>query len=321
MRARAKKPAQAADACGPRWSYSGRGYAATQSVRQLKRFRLASLGTLLVLGITLCLPIILYFAGSTLSSLSERSVQGESLTVYLTHTVEDLEGAALAADWATQATIASTDYISSEQALAMLEQDTDISNAIDILGTNPLPGAIVIYPETDNVNTSDIEAMATSLQSLPEVDRVQLDLQWIKRLEAAVTLVKLIGGLLAVFLTLTALLVIGNTIRLELARRREEMEVARLLGAPKYFMNRAFIYTGALYGFLGGLIACTIALFTLNAIRTPADELASLYKSSFSVEMPDLSQILLVIVISTLLGVAGAVSSLYRPARQLTHNL
>lgn len=320
MRARVKKSQASLEASGPRWTYSRRGYALAQSLRQLKRYRLASLGTLLVLGITLCLPIILYFAGTALSTLSERSVQGESLTVYLKNSLSELEGAALADDWQSQGNISRAEYISSEQALAMLEESTDIRNAIELLGTNPLPGAIVIYPQADNINFSDINALANTFRAMPEVDQVQLDLQWIKRLEAAVTLAKLIGALLAAFLTLTALLVIGNTIRLELARRREEMDVARLLGAPDHFMNRAFIYTGAMYGFLGGVIACTIALISLNAIRSPANDLSALYQSAFTVKMPDLSQILLVVFISALLGVAGALSSLYRPSNQLTQS-
>lgn len=308
----------AADAYGPRWSYSRRGYALAQSMRQLKRFKLASIGTLLVLGITLSLPFILYFASATLNTLSQRSLQGESLTVYLDARISDLDGAQLATSWLAQPEIERIDYISRDQALAMLSEDSDIRAAIDVLGVNPLPGAVVLYPHSGNINSNDIEMLAQSFRTLPEVDRVQLDLRWVRRLEAAVTLVKLIGGVLAIFLTLTALLVIANTIRLELSRRRAEMEVASLLGASSHFMNRPILYTGALYGFLGGAVACIIALITLNAIRTPADDLSSLYQSTFTLEMPEPSKILLVLGVSIILGLAGAISSLNRSSRQLT---
>jgi len=305
---------------GPRWTYSRRGYALAQSLRQLKRFKLASLGTLLVLGITLSLPFILYFASATLNTLSQRSLQGESLTAYLDTAISDLDGAQLAKTWHAQPGIERAEYISREQALAMLSEDDDIRAAIDVLGVNPLPGAIVLYPQTNNINAGDIESMARSFGDLPEVARVQLDLRWVRRLEAVVSLVKWIGGLLAAFLTLTALLVIANTIRLELSRRRAEMEVASLLGASTHFMNRPILYTGALYGFLGGLLSCIIALITLNAISTPADELSSLYQSTFTLTMPEPSQILLVLGVSIILGLIGAVSTLNHPSRLLTHN-
>ncbi len=321
MRTRAGKnqPAAPLNVQGPRWAYTKRGYALAQSIRQLKSRKLASLSTLLVLGITLSLPFILYFASTLLADLSERSLQGESLTAYLADTVNDIDGASLATAWRSRSGVEDTDYISREQALAMLAEQTDIRSAIEALGANPLPGAIIVYPQTDAVNASQIESLAQSLRELPDVVLVQLDLRWVRRLEALVTLVKWVGGLLAAFLTLTALLVIGNTIRLELSRRRAEMEVASLLGAPAQFVNRPIVYTGALYGFLGGIVACTIALLALNAIRQPADNLSSLYQSTFALKMPELTQILIVLALSVVLGLVGAIGSLYRPSRQLTH--
>ncbi|MFK7993058.1 MAG: permease-like cell division protein FtsX [Granulosicoccus sp.] len=310
----------AIDAHGPRWSYNRRGYALAQSLRQLKRHKLASFGTLIVLGITLSLPVILYFASSTLNTLGQRSLQGESLTVYLDTQISDLDGAQLASTWQSRPDIARADYISRDQALAMLSEDADIRDAIEVLGSNPLPGAVVLYPHISNINSNQTEALARDFRKFPEVAQVQLDLRWVRRLEAAVTLVKWIGSLLAAFLTLTALLVIANTIRLELSRRRAEMEVASLLGASSHFMNRPILYTGALYGFLGGFFACTIALITLNTIKSPADDLSSLYQSTFTLTMPEPSKILLMLGVSVILGLIGAISSLNYSARQLTQS-
>lgn len=307
------------DGSGKRWTYSRRGYALNQSLQQLKRHKLASIGTLLVLGITLSLPVILYFASTTLATLSQRSVEGESLTAYLSPTISDLDGAQLANDWLAKPGIGRTDYVSRDQALAMLGESTDIKDAVEALGTNPLPGAIIVYPADSILNSTQIESLADALRNLPEVDQVQLDLRWVQRLNAVMSLVKWIGGILAAFLTITALIVIANTIRLELSRRRSEMEVAALLGATNNFMNRPILYTGALYGFIGGLLACIIALVTLNTIRGPADELSSLYQSSFTLSMPEPSQLLLVAGVSIALGLVGAISSLKISSRQITH--
>ena len=309
---------EASGGCGPRWTYSRRGYALAQSLRQLRRYKLASIGTLLVLGITLSLPVILYFASATLAKLNQRSVQGESLTAYLSPTVSDLEGAQLAKDWLAQPGIGRTEYVSQDQALAMLGEATDIRDAIEALGTNPLPGSIIIYPAENALDPTQIESLADAMGKIPKVDQIQLDLRWVRRLDAVVSLVKWIGGLLAGFLTLTALIVITNTIRLELSRRRVEMEVSSLLGASRGFMNRPILYTGALYGFLGGLIACTIALITLNAIRSPADDLSLLYQSNFTLSMPEPSQMLLAAAVSVALGLIGAISSLDLSSRQIT---
>ena len=308
---------QDSDAAGPRWTYGRRGYALAQSLRQLKRYKFASLVTLLVLGVTLSLPVILLFASSALQQLGTRNLDSESLTVYLHTSVSDLEGAKLAQDWLGKPGIRTTRYISRDEALNLFRENANIGEALDALGSNPLPGAIMIFPDTNTLMAARIEGLAQSLKALEPVERVQLDLRWIRRLQSAISLVQLIGSLLTGFLTLTAFLVIGNTIRLELLRRRSEMEVASLLGADQSFMNRPILYTGAVYGFLGGLLACIIALLAFNAVRGRAEELSGLYQSNFHLIMPTASQILIVLGASLLLGIAGALSSLYRPSQQL----
>ncbi|NND89793.1 MAG: ABC transporter permease [Granulosicoccus sp.] len=307
-------------AAGARWTYGKRGYALAQSLRQLKLHKFASLLTLLVLGITLALPVMLLFASNALGQLGARSLEGETLTAYLHGAVSDLDGAALAERWAGREGIRDTRYISRDEALALFRENSDISEAIEALGNNPLPGAIMVFPDSNTLRSGRIETLADQLRQVESVERVQFDLRWIKRLQAVVSLIRLVGGLLAGFLTLTALLVIGNTIRLELLRRRTEMEVASLLGASRHFMNRPILYTGALYGFLGGVVASLIAILAFNAIRQPADDLSSLYESTFRLSLPSASQIGAVLAISLILGLFGALTSLYRPSHHLPHH-
>jgi len=306
---------------GSRWMYSRRGYALTQSLKQFKQYKIASIITLLVLGITLALPVILMFASNALQQLGVRNLEGESVTAYLSSDITDLQGASIAEQWLGRTGIRSTTYISKQEALAIFRQNSDIGDAVDALGGNPLPGAIMIFPDSNTLSSARIDTMVADLRKLDSVARVQVDLRWVKRLQAVVSLIKLVGGLLAGFLTLTALLVIGNTIRLELLRRRSEMEVANLLGASRGFMNRPILYTGALYGFLGGLVASVVALVAFQAIRQPAKDLTALYESSFVIPMPTASQIIIVLCVSILLGLAGATSSLYRSSQQLTSSI
>lgn len=308
-------------AAGSRWMYTKRGYALKQSLKQFKRHKFASLTTLLVLGITLALPVILLFAGNALQQLGMRNLEGESLTAYLNTDISDLQGAELAENWLGKPGIRSTRYISKDEALALFREKSDIGQAINVLGSNPLPGAIMVFPDSNALGSTRFDSLVDELRGLPGVNRIQMDLRWVKRLQAVVSLIQLVGGLLAGFLTLTALLVIGNTIRLELLRRRSEMEVANLLGASRSFMNRPILYTGALYGFLGGLVSCIIALMSFYAIREPAHDLSSLYESSFQLLMPTANQVFIVLCISFLLGIIGALSSLYRPSQQLTSRI
>jgi len=302
------------------WAYTRRGYALSQGLRQLRSRKLSSMATLLVLGFTLALPALILFTASSLAELGNKSVGEESVTAYLTMQTPDLDGAEIANELQSQVGIKAARYVSRTEALAIFNEQSDIGAAIDVLGQNPLPGAIIIYPDTNALSESAVQQLANRIQALDAVDSVQFDLLWVQRLQALLNLAHNVGWLLAGFLTLTALLVVGNTIRLELLRRQNEIDVSRLLGANRSFLNRPLIYTGALYGFLGGIIACSIALLAMFWLRAPAAELAHLYSSEFALILPTASQLAMVVAAATLLGLVGAILTLYQPAQHFLHN-
>ncbi len=304
-------------AAGKKWTYGKRGYALAQSLRQFSQRKFSSLITLMVLGITLALPALFMFSAQAVQQLAKQNIDDESLTLYLTLDTADLDGAALAQSLLGKPGIQKTRYISSDEALATFRANTDIGDALEALGDNPLPAAIVVYPVKQQADATAIKRLSKQLVAIPEVHRVQYDLRWVQRLQAVVKLIQSVGWVLAGFLTLTALLVIGNTIRLELLRRQPELDVAKLLGAGTSFLHRPLLYTGALYGFLGGLLGSILALIAFDQIKTPADQLSYLYASTFRLEMPTLSQFLTFLAVATLLGWLGALLTLYSPSRQL----
>ena len=304
---------------GSRWSYTRRGYALTQTIGQLRERSLATLLTLFVLGTTLALPAVFWFGSASLSKLVNASVGEESITAYLTLDVTDLAGAELATRWQNQEGVRTTTYVSRAEALALFQQQTDLDDAISALGTNPLPGAIVVFPQINPIHAGDVtvqrvNSLAATLEESPLVERVQIDLEWVRKLQSALTLFRIIVWLLASFLTLTGLLVIGNTVRLELLRRQREMQVSTLLGASRSFLNRPILYTGTLYGLLGGAIAAALATVAYSFIKTPADQLAAQYASSFRLTLPTAGQFLTIIAVATALGLIGAIVTVLRPA-------
>lgn len=315
--AQAKTAVLQNSAAGKKWSYGKRGYALAQSVRQFTQRKFSSLITLAVLGITLALPALFLFSAQAVQQLATQNIDDESLTLYLNLNVADLDGAALAQSLNGKPGIQKTRYISRDEALATFQANTDVGEALEALGDNPLPAAIVVYPVKQQSDATAIKRISTQLLALPEVQRVQYDLRWVQRLQAVVKLIQSVGWILAGFLTLTALLVIGNTIRLELLRRQPELDVAKLLGANTRFLNRPLLYSGALYGFLGGLVGSILALVAFDQIKTPADQLSHLYTSTFQLEMPTVWQFLTFLVIATLLGWLGALMTLYSPSRQI----
>lgn len=306
-----------------RFAASHRGYAVSRSVAQLTARPFASATTLTVLAIVLTLPALLLFGAGALAGLIDRNATQPSLTAYLDPALADLEGARLATEVANRPGIANTRYLSRDEALATLADGSDLQSLVDDLEQNPLPGSIVVYPTSTPPGADGarerMSALADEIRALPGVERVQYDLVWVERLGAAIALLRIAAGLLSVLLIVTALLVIGNTIRLELMRRRDERDVADLLGADRAFRDRPFLYTGALFGLTGGLLALVLALAAWGLLQGPVNTLAGLYGREALLSWPSASRLALVPLVALLLGVAGALFSLYGPSRVKIH--
>jgi len=300
-------------AAGPGWSYSHRGYALRRSLQQLTHSRAGSLLTLLMLGVTLALPAIILFLLADAGQIPLDTEKGQSLTLYLNPALPDLEGAELAADIARRAAVKSTDYISRAEALATFSEHAEVGDALAVLESNPLPGAIVVYPNLDGQGQDAAQRLATDLKKLPAVELVQQDLVWVERLAAVLALARQLMMVLGTMLAATALIVIGNTVRLEMLRQRREMEVTRLLGAKRRFVLRPFLYLGTLYGLLGASTAVLLAMLLHSLLRAPVQRLADAYGSGFRLSVPQIGNIMPFLISITLLALLVAwITALWR---------
>ncbi|MDO6460536.1 permease-like cell division protein FtsX [Granulosicoccaceae sp. 1_MG-2023] len=289
-----------------RFAYTPRGHALRHSLAYLSRARVATLLTLLVIGISLALPAIFSVLVTNLRSLDVGNEDANSLTLYLHMRVDDLGGVELASRIQQRDDIRMTRYVSRDEALETFSRHFSLADAVDTLGENPLPGAIIAVMATEDDDEARIAALSQELSALPEVEFVKYDLRWLKRLHALLELVSravwLIGGLLV----MTALLVIGNTIRLEMLRRSDEIAVSHLVGASRRQIRRPFLYSGLIYGFAGGLLALCLVWLSVGLLRGPTAELAGLYGSGFELSGLNGAQSGLILAISTLVGLTGA---------------
>ncbi len=110
-----------------------------------------------------------------------------------------------------------------------------------------------VHPTADaQSGRGDLEALERYFAAWPEVDVVQMDAEWVLRFNAMLALMQHLLLLAAALLGVGVLAIVGNTIRLEIQGRRDEIEVTKLVGGSNGFVRRPFLYTGMLYGVLGG---------------------------------------------------------------------
>jgi cell division transport system permease protein len=152
---------------------------------------------------------------------------------------------------------------------------------------------------------------------LPETDLVQVDTEWVQRFHAILDIVREAIIIGSVLLGTAIIVIIGNTIRLDIQNRREEIEVTKLIGASDAFVRRPFLWAGFWYGLLGGLLAIGLVQYGIYLLQAPIARLAGLYRSRISVVTFELPEIGIVIGVGVFLGLVGSWFAASRHMRRI----
>ena len=270
----------------------------------LLRQPVGSAMTIIVIAIALALPAGLRVLVNNFEMLSGSWAGAIDFSVYLSMDVEESRARELAMELERRDDVTQVVFVAREAALEEFQSYSGFGAALDALEENPLPHALVVRPAGDS--REQIEALAGDLAELVETDLVQVDTAWVERMRAMLLLVARGVDLATVLLALAVVLVIGNTIRLEINNRRTEIEVVKLVGGSDAFIRRPFLYMGLCYGLSGGLLAMLTIVLSLLTLAGPTRALAGLYGSSFELQGLTPGQALLLLAAGAVLGWAGA---------------
>lgn len=276
------------------------------SLGQLARAPVATLMTGAVIGITLALPAGLYVLLDNARHASGGWDRGAQVSLFLKASVSDAQGQTLAERLRRHPAVAETEFISRTAALAEFKRMSGFGEALDTLATNPLPAVVVVRPAASHGQARALEGLVAELRREPAVDVAQVDLEWVQRLQLLLVIAQRAVVLLAVLLGLGVLLIVGNTIRLAVLNRREEIEVIKLIGGTDAFIRRPFLYTGLLHGLLGAALAWLLIAGSLALLSGPVTELSALYGSAYSLKGLPARAALLLLALGAGLGWLGA---------------
>jgi cell division transport system permease protein len=266
--------------------------------------RAASLLNILVVGIALSLPVGGYLLLGNLQSVATRFSLEPQLSLFLDAAAKPADREGLEKRLRSETRIGAVRFVSRTQALAELKKTEGIAEVVAALNQNPLPDAFVV--KLRNIDPAQVDVLAAELGKVPGVGYVQADSGWARRLDALIGIGRAGIALLGALLATGMVAVTFNTIRLQVLTHREEIELARLLGATDAFIRRPFYYLGALQGLAGGAIGLAILAGGLAVLNRGVRLLSETYGSSFELAFLAPGDALGVAGLAGLLGWLGA---------------
>ena len=286
------------------------------SLGRLLRQPFASLMIVLVIAVTLAIPAALNLVVKNAQSVSAGWDNALDFSVYLRRGVAESEAVKLARLIELRADIDSVRLVTATEALTEFKAQSGFGEALDHLTDNPLPHTLVVRPSAANTSQSII-LLQEELGNLPEADAVQVDTEWVQRFHAILDIVRRSIVIGASLLGMAIVIIIGNTIRLDIQNRREEIEVTKLIGASNAFVRRPFLWSGFWYGLFGGVFAVGLVHYGLYLLEQPVARLAGLYQSGIVVMSLSAAETAAVVGIGVSLGLTGSWFAAARHMRRI----
>lgn len=279
---------------------------ALDSLGRLYQQPIATLMTAAVIAISLALPVGLYIGLNNIGKISNDWDGSSHISLFLhTHVSQD-DAVKLKKRLEKHKDIKKVELIDKDKGLQQFKEISGFGDALQYLDENPLPHVLVVHPRILASQPDKTGHLVKHLGKNKLVELAQLDVQWVKRLYTFIEIANRSIWVISTMLAIAVLLIIGNTIRLDIQSRREEIEVSKLIGASDAFIRRPFLYTGLWYGAIGGVLAWFITLLSLTLMTEPIHKLALLYHSDFRLSGLGVDNTLLLILFSCLLGLIGS---------------
>ena len=290
---------------------------ALSSLGELWRQPVATLMTIGVLGLSITLPSTLYIMVKNTEKITAGWEQASEISLFLKPNLPSASAQQLITRLNTWPEIERVVFIPADEALKEFQHLSGLGDAIAYLESNPLPDVVLVTPIEKHSSPNSAQALLDKLKQQREVDIGKLDIEWLERLYALIDIVSDLVTFIGALLFVAVILIIGNTIRLNILNKHDEIVVMKLVGATDAFIHRPFLYTGFWYGLLGGLLAWFAVIIILWWMDSSIEAFAALYQKDFNITGLTGTALLTMLGLSVGLGVLGSLISVQRHVRQI----
>jgi cell division transport system permease protein len=276
------------------------------SLGEMWRTPIASLMTIFVLGLSLTLPATLYVVVKNVQQVSSGFNDAAEISLFVKDELNEQQTQTLVKRLALYPEIDRVSYISNGQALEEFKRVSGFGQALDYLEQNPLPNVVLVTPTSRFRKPQAAQQLLHKLEAEREIEFGKLDIAWLERLNALLSLLKESVFTVGLLLLSAVILIIGNTIRLSIMDKKEEIQVLKLVGATNTFIHTPFIWTGVWYGVIGGLVAFICVVLMLWWLESAVSTVAGVYQSSYILQGLNAQELMILLGLAVGLGFSGS---------------
>lgn len=287
-------------------------FSCVDSLQRLLSTPWQSMMTWLVVAIALVLPALLYLAFDNVRPVSKQWQNDTQISLYIHPKAQLIAIEKLQQRLSELAEVDTVELITPAMAQQEFQQYSGLGDVLASLDNNPLPYVLTVQATVSHNTPEQLKALQVQLQREVLVETAQLDMNWLRRLQEIMNLAQRVILSLAFLLSVGVILIIGNTIRLAIENRRNEIVVIKMVGGTDGFIKRPFLYTGFWYGIGGALLALPMLFLAELWLSTPIQKLAFHYESEYTLSLIDLNISALIILLAGVLGWLGAWLSVSR---------
>jgi cell division transport system permease protein len=287
-------------------------------ITRMRANLLSSLMISLVIGVALCIPALFYVGTDNLSALTQHMQTENEISLFLKLDADTETIAKIEQKLANHPSIQAHRFVSKAEAWQDLQEKSAANPAVLELSKNPLPDAFFI--QANPVVPQVLEALRDELQQTAGVEQAVFNADWAKRLAALLALGKKIIYFVAILLAVALLVIIGNTVRMQILTQKDEIEVSKLIGATNGFIRMPFLYAGVLHGLLGALLAMSMLVGMLMIFNHSVGQISSLYNSDFRLPLFNSQLFLAITGIAVLIGWLGSYIAVSRTIQTMQVN-
>ena len=282
------------------------GQAGKNSVRAFARKPLTTLMTVVVIAITLTLPALFWVFTDNLQQLTGDWQRGGHISLYLDASLSSTDETALFEHVRTTPGVGEVTLKSPAEGLVELQQQEGMQDIMQYLPENPLPAVIDVVPALDVNSSEKVSELFQLLKSYPHVAQAKFDMQWVSRLYTLLDIASRIAHGLMLLLATAVVLIIGNTLRMAIHQRHEEIRVLKFIGAGNAYIIRPFLYLGIFYGIAGAMLAILLVHLITLSLSLLVNQLAETYQMHYALMGLSLRQAGFLLLSAMALGWFGA---------------